>query len=118
MKSHRRTNSFVLAISIELACGPETTQPDRDPEETIAAFCENLFRCPDETEAPLNYDSNEDCEAVHMDDYENRDVTCRKRVLLLEQCLSELACEEFDTPPDERPCGDEYGHLTEECQGL
>lgn len=95
------------------ACGPEHSQ-EPDPDEIIAAFCENLFACP-ETIAVLGYDSIDYCETVSRDDYEMRDSACRQRVLLLEECLSELTCEELDV---DQPCSDERNFLTERCHPL
>ena len=95
------------------ACGPEHSEGP-DPEEIIAAFCENLFECP-ETIMMLNYDSIDYCETIHRDDYEMRDSVCRERVLELEECLSELTCEELDV---DQPCSDERNFLTERCHPL
>ena len=110
---------FALCIFIGLACGPESSG-DPDPEQIIAEFCENLFRCP-ETEAMLNYDSAQDCEMIHEDDYEIRDPMCRERVLRLEECFSNLTCAEFaELDPDAQggPCGEERAFLTEKCHPL
>lgn len=111
-----KLSSFFVSFvfwSFGSACGPEHTEGP-DPEPIIEAFCENLFQCP-EVEAMLGYDSIEECEAIHRDDYEIRDSVCRERVLRLEECLSELTCEELDV---DRPCSDERDFLTERCHPL
>lgn len=106
---------LVLVLSpVGLACGPELPNDEPSPEQIITAFCDNLFRCPEIREM-LGYDSIADCETIHRTDYEIRDSTCQQRVLLFEECLSGLPCEELAI---DRPCSDERDFLTERCHGL
>jgi hypothetical protein len=113
MKTPTDLLAFTL-LSIGSACGPELSNDEPDPEQIITAFCDNLFRCPD-TITMLGYGSVEECETIHRGDYEMRDSTCRDRVLRLEECLSELTCEELDV---DRPCSDEGAFLTDRCHPL
>jgi hypothetical protein len=89
--------SWLLTTLLCLAeCGPEASQePELDPEETITAFCETLFACPEE-EAMATYGSLNGCKDVHWRDYEERNPTCREIVLVLEDCLAGLNCDELE----------------------
>lgn len=106
--------TLVTLLTTISGCGPELSKDEPDPEQIIAAFCDNLFRCP-ETRMLLGYDSIEDCEVIHRDDYEMRDATCQERVLMFEECLSELSCDELAV---DRPCSEDLDFLTERCHGL
>ena len=109
---------FVAILISEIACGPDAMgEPRQDAEEIIAAFCNNLFECP-QSEGMLTYGTVDKCEEVHRDDYEERDPVCRERVLLLEECLSELKCDDFESDDGINPCSDERAHLSERCRGL
>jgi hypothetical protein len=112
MKNRANLLGFFLLL-IGPACGPGPSS-DADPEQIITAFCDNLFQCP-ETVAMLGYDSRDECETIHLNDYEIRDTTCRERVLMFEECLSELTCDDL---ADDRPCNEERSFLTERCSGL
>src|SRR5690606_19480642 len=74
-----RTATFVALLVFTTACGP-SDEPGLDPEETITAFCEALFACPD-ARAMETYGSREGCEDVHRMDYEDRDPICQEAVL-------------------------------------
>jgi hypothetical protein len=76
-------------------CGPEVDQGSGlDPEETFTAFCEKLFACPEEF-ALETYGSQKGCEDVHRADYEGRDRTCKEVVLIAEDCMAKLSCNEL-----------------------
>jgi hypothetical protein len=109
---------FAICVTTGPACGPQSPgEPGPDPAEIISDFCANLFQYP-ETEAMLNYDSIGDCESVHEEDHDLRDPTCQERVLMLEECFSQLTCAEFDSSLEGGPCSEERAFLTERCHPL
>lgn len=84
-----------LILPTMIHCGPEASEePELDPKETFSAFCERLFACPD-VHALETYGSLEGCEDVHQADYEQRDRTCKDVVLLAEDCMTDLSCDEL-----------------------
>jgi hypothetical protein len=111
----------VVAITMMgCACGPEIDDAVLDPEETFTAFCSNLFACPDMTDAQIDYGSKSGCEDVHRADYDMRSSLCRNRVLVLEDCLASLTCQELDDYIEATgsACDEERSNLKEECTGL
>ena len=111
----------MLLITLSVGCcGPEIQEhPEFDPEETFTAFCEALFACPEEEAVGL-YESQEGCEDVHRMNYQERNSTCKERVLMLEDCLADLTCQELDDYVEARgsACDDERDHLVERCTPL
>lgn len=108
-----RTATFVALLVFTTACGP-SDEPGLDPEETITAFCEALFACPD-ARAMETYGSREGCEDVHRMDYEDRDPICQEAVLVLEDCLADLSCQDLV----DDGCGDlRLGLGQQGCQPL
>lgn len=109
----------ILAVLIGLACGP-SDDPGPDPDEVFAEFCANLFSCPETTNAIGTYDSEEHCEDLHRMDHDDRDATCRSRVLALESCVAALTCQELEDyiQATGSPCDEERLYLLEECAPL
>lgn len=120
MKTSSTSLVLVFTLLVMPHCGPgDSPAPGLDPEETFTAFCETLFTCPD-VGAMLDYGSQEGCEDVHRMNYDDRDSTCRVRVLMLEDCLSDRTCQEIDDYVEVRgsACDDERSHLSELCTPL
>ena len=111
-----RTPLVAVLLIVNGACSQsDTNEPNLDPDETIAEFCQALFACPG-TESVAEYGTPEGCEGVHRNDYDDRDEPCQRLVLELEECRSSLTCYELERVEG---CHDEIAALGNAgCRGL